>query len=91
MAMPKGFKKQHGYATVDATAGGLGYREIAEYMTINGHKMNHSTARNIFMSAMSKLANDVCTQFDNKTKRSSEMANDPRFQSGIYEILVDID
>ena len=90
MGMPKGFKKEHGYATVDSLGGGLGYREIAEYMTKNGDKMNHSTARNVFMSAMSKLANDVCTQFEGKAKKSNEMANDPRFQSGIYEILVDI-
>lgn len=91
MSMPKGFKKKHGYATVDALDGGLGYREIAEYMTKNGDKMNHSTARNIFLSAITKLANDVCTQFDGHSRKKEEMAKDPRFQSGIYDILVDID
>jgi len=90
MAMPKGFKKEHGYATIDTLGGGLGYREIAEHMTKSGDKMNHSTARNVFMSAMSKLAGDVCTQFDAGSKSKDEMAKDPRFQSGIYDILVDI-
>ena len=54
MSMPKGFKIHRGYATVDSDSGGLGYREIAEKMTSDGCKMNHSTARNIFISAMGK-------------------------------------
>jgi len=91
MSMPKGFKKQHGYATVDSLDGSMGYREIAEFMTENGDKMNHSTARNVFLSAMSKLAGDVCTQFDGHSRKKDEMAKDPRFQSGIYDILVNID
>jgi hypothetical protein len=90
MSMPKGFKKEHGYATVDSLDGSMGYREIAEFMTENGDKMNHSTARNVFLSAMSKLAGDVCTQFDGHSRKKEEMAKDPRFQSGIYDILVDI-
>jgi hypothetical protein len=89
--MPKGFKKEHGYATVDSLGGSMGYREIAEYMTENGDKMNHSTARNVFLSAMSKLAGDVCTQFGGHSRKKEEMAKDPRFQSGIYDILADID
>ena len=35
-------------------AGGLDYRSIAEKMTTEGHKMNHATARNIFLRAMKK-------------------------------------
>ena len=58
MSMPKGYKAQHGYATVNTTLGGLGYREIAEKMTEEGNKMNHSTARNVFLSAMSKFAKE---------------------------------
>ena len=36
MSMPKGTKFKSGYATV--TNQGLGYREIAEIMTAEGHK-----------------------------------------------------
>ena len=56
MSMPKGYKVEHGYATV---GDGLGYREIAEKMTETGDKMNHSTARNVFLSAMSKFCNGI--------------------------------
>jgi hypothetical protein len=90
MSMPKGFKKQHGYATVDNLDDSMGYREIAEFMTGSGDKMNHSTARNVFLSAMSKLAGDVCNQFDGHSMKKDEMAKDPRFQSGIYDILANI-
>ena len=38
--MPKGTKFKSGYATVTNT--GMGYREIAETMTKEGHKMNHA-------------------------------------------------
>ena len=89
--MPKGFKKTHGYATVDVSAGGLGYREIAEHMTASGDKMNHSTARNVFMSAMGKIASDVSLHFDGDMKPVNDMAKDPRFQSGVYDILSDLD
>jgi len=90
MSMPKGYKKEHGYATVDSLAGGLGYREIAEFMTENGEKMNHSTARNIFLSAMEKIALGVSKQYDGDIISSKEMSKDPRFQESIYDFLVDI-
>jgi len=48
--MPTGKKFKNGYATVRENC--LKYREIAEAMTDTGDKMNHSTARNIFLSAM---------------------------------------
>jgi hypothetical protein len=88
--MPKGYKKEHGYATIDTLSGGLGYREIAEYMTESGDKMNHSTARNIFLSAMEKLASDVSKQFDGDITSTKEMSKDPRFQESIYDFLIDI-
>ena len=46
MSMPKGTKFKSGYATV--TNQGLGYREIAEIMTAEGHKMNHHDRNFIF-------------------------------------------
>jgi len=88
MSMPKGYKSKHGYATVGAD-GGLGFREIAEKMTDDGDKMNHSTARNVFLSGMGKLAKDACTVFDIKPtpENLKRISSDPRFQSGVIDIL----
>ena len=93
MSMPKGYKSQHGYATVSSISDGMGYREIAEALTSSGDRMNHSTARNVFLSAMRKVARDACTMMgvsptDENLKRIS---SDPRFQSGIIDILKDKD
>tara|TARA_B100000214_G_C23912554_1_gene602036 strand:+ start:964 stop:1248 length:285 start_codon:yes stop_codon:yes gene_type:complete len=89
MSMPKGYKSSHGYATVSSIQGGLGYREIAEKMTEEGDKMNHSTARNVFLSAMRKLARELCKLYGEETTEENvtRISNDPRFQSGIVDIL----
>lgn len=82
--MPKGTKFKSGYATV--TNQGLGYREIAEIMTAEGHKMNHATARNYFLRAMEKLAEPMVQLMDND-RRADELAVDPNFQDAMIEIL----
>jgi hypothetical protein len=89
MSMPLGFKSEHGYATVRSNEGGFGYREIAETMTDRGFKMNHSTARNIFLSAMYKIASDVCKLYDQESDDTNikRISSDPRFQSGILDVL----
>tara|TARA_Y100000593_G_scaffold76546_1_gene141520 strand:- start:796 stop:1080 length:285 start_codon:yes stop_codon:yes gene_type:complete len=89
MSMPKGHISKHGYATVSQSDGGLGYREIAEVMCDAGFKMNHSTARNIFLSAMRKIARDSCDMFgiDPTEENLKRISSDPRFQSGIIDIL----
>lgn len=89
MAKPKGHKSQHGYSVFTEFNGGLGYKDIAEKMTETGHKMNLSTARNVLVSALDKVAREVCSAYgveatDEDLKR---IASDPRFQSGIYDIL----
>ena len=91
MSMPKGHKSENGYATVAKDIGGLGYREIAEKMTLSGDKMNHSTARNVFLSAMRKLAKDACVVFEVEPNKENlkRISSDPRFQSGIIDILND--
>ena len=64
-------------------------REIAEKMTEEGDKMNHSTARNVFLSAMRKLARELCKLYGEETTEENvtRISNDPRFQSGIVDIL----
>jgi len=91
MTMPKGYRSSHGYATVKTDMGGLGYREIAEKMSDDGFKMNHSTARNIFLSVMTKLAREACLMYEvpPNTENLKKISSDPRFQSGIFDILSD--
>ena len=91
MSMPKGYKSKHGYATVSSISNGMGYREIAETLTSCGDKMNHSTARNVFLSAMRKVARDACVMLGEPPTEENlkRIASDPRFQSGIIDILKD--
>ena len=89
MPMPKGFKSEHGYATTKSFAGGEDYRSIAFKMTSKGHKMNHATARNVFLSALRKIARPV-HQLNNLPVSEESLqrtAKDPRFQAGVAEIL----
>tara|TARA_Y100000034_G_C6902971_1_gene418105 strand:+ start:2866 stop:3159 length:294 start_codon:yes stop_codon:yes gene_type:complete len=88
MPMPKGHKSKHGYATV-GLHGGLGYREIAETMTESGDVMNHSTARNVFIKAMKKIARDACSSSGVRCTDTDieRIATDPRFQSGLIDII----
>lgn len=92
MSMPKGHKSEHGYATVTGPTGGMDYRRIADRMTEDGYKMNHATARNIFLSAMRKLATPVCELYAKEQGHENveKTARDPRFQAGIFEIVSEI-
>lgn len=88
MPMPKGYTSKFGYATVASGEGCLTYREIAEVMTSKGDKINHSTARNIFLRAMRKIANQVTSDY--KDCDSDQIAEDPRFQEAIQELATEI-
>jgi hypothetical protein len=92
MPMPKGFKSKNGYATVTEFEGGADYRSIAETMSMNGHKMNHATARNVFLGALRKIARPVHQLHGLSDKHDilQATAKDPRFQSGVAEILESI-
>ncbi len=89
MPMPKGFKSENGYATTKSFAGGEDYRSIANKMTTQGYKMNHATARNVFLSALRKLAKPVHQMNDIPVTEEAlqKTAKDPRFQAGVAEIL----
>ena len=92
MPMPKGHKSKHGYATVTDFSEGSDYRTIAEKMTGSGYKMNHATARNVFLGALRKIAKPLHQmQGVSDSQESLQVtAKDPRFQSGIAEILESI-
>jgi hypothetical protein len=91
MTMPKGHKSPHGYATVKSLPGGMDYRSIAEKMTTTGDKMNHATARNVFLCAMKKFAVPILKMYNMPVDDASIMrtAKDPRFQESIVDILGD--
>jgi hypothetical protein len=92
VSMPKGFKSDKGYATVTEFPGSLDYRAISERMSQDGDKMNHSTARNVFLRAMSKLAANMHDLYDLDMDEKSidRSAKDPEFQSGVYEFMIDL-
>jgi hypothetical protein len=90
MSMPKGRKVSGGYATVKD---GLDYRTISEIMTARGHKMNHATARNVLLSAMKTIATDIVSSqdIDINDVDIEQIAKSPLFQSGVADVIDDID
>jgi len=92
MSMPKGFKTRKGYATITEVPNGMDYRAIAEEMTSRGDKMNHATARNVFLKAMLKLAEPMhkLYQLECDEATLTQTAKDPEFQSGMIDMINDL-
>ena len=63
MAMPKGFKSENGYGT-SKKFDGMTYHQIADQLNEQGFKMNHSTARNVYVKALMKIASEVTDLYD---------------------------
>ena len=86
--MPKGYKKETGYGSAKKL-GGISYHEIAKNMNEQGFKMNHSTARNVFVSALMKIADQLCENYNCKYDQSKikKIAIDPRFQEAVAEYM----
>jgi len=89
MPMPKNHKVKRGYATVDPSWGGLDFRRIAEHMTEEGNRMNHSTARNVFLSAMRSIAERAILDTGGELSevRVKQLSSHPMFQRGVAEVL----
>ena len=90
--MPKGYKKETGYGS-SKSLGGMSYQEIAENMNNKNFKMNHSTARNIFVSGLMKIAEGVASMhdIDYSKKEIKKIAIDPRFQEAVSEYMKEIE
>ena len=86
--MPKGFKSDNGYATTKSL-GGITYHEVASTMGEKGFKMNHSTARNVYVSALTKIAKRVTDLYDLDLdeKDLKQIAIDPRFQGAVSDYM----
>jgi hypothetical protein len=90
--MPKGFKSENGYST-KKSLGGKSYQEISNIMSEKGYKMNHSTARNVFVSSLEKIARDVVGLYNLPTddKSINRISKDPRFQDAIVNFMREIE
>ena len=84
MSMPKGFKSENGYAT-SKSLGGSTYHEISSIMIGKGFKMNNSTARNVFVASLIKIAAEVTKMYNLNLsdKELKRIAIDPRFQEAV--------
>ena len=94
MSMPTGSKFKNGYATVSSDFGGMEYRAIAEKMAEDGDDISVSTARNLVLRALEKIAREVCilqgTPADKLDEESKRVSLDPRFQESMASMLGDI-
>jgi len=75
------------YVTV--TRQGLGLHDIANKMTNEGEKMNHSTVRNIINRSFIKIAKNISLKYDLKQTEEEiyNIAKSPQFQESVIEML----
>ena len=92
MAMPKGFKSENGYGT-SKLFDGMTYHEIADSMRDAGFKMNHSTARNVFVNALIKVADEIVDlyQLEMTEKDLKNLAINPGFQDSVRGFMSEIE
>jgi hypothetical protein len=85
--MNKGKTFKSGYATVGDD--GVNYREIADTMSDQGYVMNHSSARNHIVRAMSKFVVAITKNYNISTssKNIEKIAKNPNFQNAICELI----
>jgi len=88
MSMPKGFKSENGYGT-SKLFDGMTYHEIADTMRESGFKMNHSTARNVFVNALIKVAVEITDlyELDMNSKELKKLAINPEFQDSVRHFM----
>ena len=83
--------KNKKYVTVKNV--GLGLHDIAKVMTDDGDKMNHSTARNVYVKALMKIASEVTELYnvDMDQKKLKKIAINPEFQETIRDFMDELD
>jgi hypothetical protein len=91
MAMPKGFKSENGYGT-SKLFDGMTYHEIADSMKDSGYKMNHSTARNVYINALIKVADEIVDLYDinMSDKELKKLAINPDFQDSVRGFMSEV-
>ena len=90
--MPKGYKKETGYGTAKSL-GGMSYHDIAKKMNENNFKMNHSTARNLFVSGLMKIASNISSMYEQSfdSTKIKKIAIDPRFQEAVADYMRELE
>ena len=68
---------------------GLDYRSIANIMTDDGHKMNHSSVRNYITRGFCKVVKGISKDYGMKYTEAQikKIAQSPEFQSSIIDIM----
>lgn len=81
-------KKTKKYVTTN-DYNGLDYRSIAEIMTRDGHKMNHSSVRNYVTRGFCKVVKGISKDYDMNysDEQIKKIAQSPEFQNSIIEIM----
>jgi hypothetical protein len=89
--MPKGFKSKNGYGSAKLLDG-MTYHEISSEMKSRGYKMNHSSCRNEYIKALTKIAKELSSLYDldHDDKKLKSIAIDPDFQESIKNFMDDM-
>ena len=68
---------------------GLDYRSIAEIMTKDGNKMNHSSVRNYITRGFCKVVKGISKEYgiNYSDEEIKKIAQSPDFQSSIIDIM----
>jgi hypothetical protein len=77
------------YVTVGNDHKGLNYREIAEIMTEEGHKMNHSSVRNYIVRSFTKVAETLSQNYglNYDAEEIDRIAKSPEFQHALIDVM----
>lgn len=80
--------KNKKYVTVKNEEG-LGLYDIANIMTKCGHKMNHSTVRNIINRSFVKIAANISKKYgmEHSSEDIFNIAKSPQFQESVIELM----
>ncbi len=80
--------KNKKYVTVKSEEG-LGLYDVANIMTKSGHKMNHSTVRNIINRSFVKIAENISKKYgmEHSNEDIFNIAKSPQFQESVIELL----
>ena len=68
---------------------GLDYRSIAEIMTKDGNKMNHSSVRNYITRGFCKVVKGISKEYgiNYSDEEIKKIAQSPDFQSSIIDMM----
>lgn len=88
MARKKGFKSEEGYGSIK-DLGGKSYEEISKEMNSRGYKMNHSTARHVYVHGLTKIAKEISKSqgVNITTKQAEKIAKSPNFALGLCNYI----